>query len=58
MTERPGVLGSYSMPGSAHVGGCMILLADGAVRFLNENIDASIRTNLSRIKDGQVIGEF
>tara|TARA_R110002072_G_scaffold203061_1_gene361041 strand:- start:720 stop:830 length:111 start_codon:yes stop_codon:yes gene_type:complete len=36
----------------------MILLADGAVRFLNENIDASIRTNLSRIKDGQVIGEF
>ena len=36
----------------------MILLADGAVRFLSENIDATIRTGLSRIKDGQVIGEF
>lgn len=31
--------GFYSA-GSQHVGGCMVLMADGAVRFISENIDS------------------
>jgi hypothetical protein len=36
----------------------MVLLADGSVRFLSENVDATIRTRLSSIADGQTLGEF
>ena len=32
--------GGFMTAGSAHVGGCHILLGDGAVRFVSENIDA------------------
>jgi len=53
-----GKLGSYSMPGSSHVGGCYVLLADGAVRFLSQNMDATTRRGLSYIADGAVLGEF
>ncbi len=53
-----GKLGSYSLPGSSHVGGCYVLLADGSVRFLGKSVDATIRTGLSRIADGVVLGEF
>ena len=56
-------------PSSLHVGGVHYLLADGQVRFVSENIDASsnatpptattgIYFKLSVINDGQVIGEF
>jgi prepilin-type N-terminal cleavage/methylation domain-containing protein len=44
--------------GSEHAGGCHILLGDGAVRFLSENIDNNITINLVRIGDGNTIGEF
>lgn len=53
-----GKLGSFSLPGSSHVGGCFVLLVDGSVRFLSENMDATTRKNLSSISDGNVIGEF
>jgi prepilin-type N-terminal cleavage/methylation domain-containing protein len=43
---------------SFHVGGTQALLADGAVRFLSENIDATTFRNLGAIGDGAVIGEF
>jgi len=59
--QRPrviGKLGSFSLPGSSHVGGCYVLLADGAVRFLSQNVDATIRVGLSRIADGVVLGDF
>ncbi len=44
--------------GSMHEGGLHILMGDGAVRFLNENVDYAIRRDLSRIADGNPIGEF
>jgi len=56
--SQPGRNGSWGEPGSLHVGGCHVLMGDGAVRFLSENIDATTRVNLARINDGQVLGEF
>lgn len=53
-----GRLGSWSRPGSLHTGGMHILLADGSVRFLSENVDTTTRKNLSFMADGQVLGEF
>jgi hypothetical protein len=35
-----------------------VLMADGAVKWLTENIDKTLQANLARISDGNVIGEF
>lgn len=43
---------------STHVGGVHIMLADGSVRFLSENIDTQTYEWLNDEKDGNVIGEF
>lgn len=47
-----------SSPSSNHTGGCQVLLCDGSVRMLSENIDNNVRYDLSNRKDGHVIGEF
>ncbi|HCO27295.1 MAG: prepilin-type cleavage/methylation domain-containing protein [Gimesia sp.] len=51
-------LGDWNTTGSLHVGGLHVLLGDGAVRFMGDNTDYSIRLNLDRIADGNVIGEW
>tara|TARA_R110002095_G_scaffold215334_1_gene209159 strand:+ start:508 stop:1512 length:1005 start_codon:yes stop_codon:yes gene_type:complete len=51
-------LGDGGFAGSMHVGGLHILMGDGAVRFLSDNIDFTTRRDLSSIGDGRVIGEF
>jgi prepilin-type N-terminal cleavage/methylation domain-containing protein len=43
---------------SWHTGGMQAVLGDGTVRFLSENIDGTIYTNLSRRSDGKTLGEF
>jgi len=43
---------------SFHTGGTQVLLADGAVRFLSENIDTTTFQRLGSMGDGAVIGEF
>ncbi len=43
---------------SFHPGGCHILLADGTVRFLNENTDAFVVACLITKGKGDVLGEF
>ena len=43
---------------SEHTGGVHILLGDGAVRFLSENIDVNTLFNLADIADGTATGQF
>ena len=43
---------------SWHFGGAHAVIGDGTVRFLSENIDPSILTNLMRRSDGETLGEF
>ncbi len=44
--------------GSGHTGGAQVVLGDGSVKFLSENIDALTFWRLTYIHDGQTIGEF
>jgi len=41
-----------------HVGGCHVLLGDGTVRFISENMNRGTLVNLAYIGDGNVLGEF
>jgi prepilin-type N-terminal cleavage/methylation domain-containing protein len=50
--------GEWGEPGSLHFGGIHVVLGDGSVRFLSENIDTVTRTNLARMADGNLLGEF
>ena len=43
---------------SMHTGGVHVLMGDGAVRFVSNNISLTTWRNLSGMSDGQVIGEF
>ncbi len=43
---------------SFHVGGINVLLGDGSVRFISDNIDFLTLTSLCVADDGRVIGEF
>ncbi len=43
---------------SRHKGGVQVLLGDGAIRFISENIDFNTWQNLGHISDGEAIGEF
>ena len=51
-------LADWGVTGSKHPGGLQILLADGAVRFLAEASDATLRQRLERIADGNPIASF
>ncbi len=43
---------------SAHIGGIMILMGDGAVRFLAQSVTLPTLYNLANRDDGQVVGDF
>ncbi len=43
---------------SKHAGGVQVGLADGAVRFVSENIDSGTWSSLGTMGNGEVIGEF
>jgi prepilin-type N-terminal cleavage/methylation domain-containing protein len=54
----PGQLGSWSWVGSNHPQGANITLGDGATRFISQVTDFTILVKLSRIADGQTIGDY
>lgn len=43
---------------SEHAGGIHIMMGDGAIRFLSENIDLQTYYNLADIADGTLLGSF
>lgn len=43
---------------SSHTGGAQVGLADGSVRFISENISATILSQLCDINDGHDVGDF
>ncbi|APZ94389.1 hypothetical protein Fuma_04021 [Fuerstiella marisgermanici] len=43
---------------SMHVGGVQVLMCDGSVRFVSENIDLGTWSFLGDMADGNVVGEF
>jgi len=43
---------------SWHTGGCQMIFGDGSARFISENIDSTIYTNLMRRSDGATLGDF
>lgn len=57
-TEASAPYGANTIIGSYHTGGTHVLLTDGAVRFVSENLDFSTLANLCSKSDGVVIGEF
>lgn len=50
--------GPNDEPFSFHTGGCHAAMADGSVRFLNENMDTLTLKNIAGSQDGKVTGEF
>jgi prepilin-type N-terminal cleavage/methylation domain-containing protein/prepilin-type processing-associated H-X9-DG protein len=49
---------NFASPRSRHPGGVNILLADGGVRFVQNNIDLNTWRYLGWMADGQVLGDF
>ena len=49
---------AYNFARSAHTGGAMVLLADGSVTFVSENINRTTWHALGTRNGGEVVGEF
>ncbi len=57
LTKKPYINGPDGL-GGFHQGGCLMLMGDGSVHFISENIDPNTMEALSTIAGGEVIGNF
>ena len=57
LTKKPYINGPDGI-GGPFPGGCNMMLLDGSVRFMSENIDPSVMEALVTIRGGEVIGDF
>ncbi len=57
LTQKPYINGPDGL-GGAFPGGCNMLLCDGSVRFISENIDPTLLESLTTVSGGEVIGDF
>jgi prepilin-type N-terminal cleavage/methylation domain-containing protein len=48
----------FFAPRSWHVGGAHLLMGDGAVRFVGDNVDATLHRALHSRAGGEIVGEF
>ncbi|WP_145302168.1 DUF1559 family PulG-like putative transporter [Planctopirus ephydatiae] len=48
----------YAVFSSKHISGAHLLLMDGGVRFISENIADQVRLSLGSRAGGEVTGEF
>ncbi len=55
---KRGKLGEWGSAGSLHPAGCMFALADGSVRFVNQNIDVTTLESLATCGNGEVLGDY
>ncbi len=51
-------INSMMAAGSEHTGGAQVLMADGSVRFVSENIDKNVWWGIGTRNGGETIGEF
>lgn len=58
LNKTPGRRASWYNCASLHTGGAQVVLGDGTVRFLSENIEITTLTWLCRSGDNQTVGEF
>ena len=56
-TQQPYINGPDGI-GGPYRGGCHVLLSDGSVRFVSENIDGKTIEALSTIQGGEVLNDF
>ncbi|MEI8378809.1 MAG: DUF1559 domain-containing protein [Planctomycetota bacterium] len=57
LTSKPYVNGEDGI-GSPHVGGFHVLMGDGSVRFVSNNIDERVLESLATRAGGEVVGDF
>jgi prepilin-type N-terminal cleavage/methylation domain-containing protein/prepilin-type processing-associated H-X9-DG protein len=51
----PGIVGSWTWPGSQHPGGCNFTFGDGSVRFLSENTATIVLERFAKMADSEVV---
>lgn len=56
--KKIGRLAEWGTAGSLHAGGAQFLMSDGAVRFITESIDTTVKSRLHTMADRKPVGNF